>query len=91
MKWVSFLCTLLALPLLAYGAVAPNTIGGLNFLASVLALLLSGLGVLLGAVLMVRERASRRSQLPVVMLSVAAVGVAVVVLLTREFAAGYGH
>lgn len=90
MKVGSLLCAVLALPLLGYGATAPNTIGGLNVLATLLALLLSGLGTLLGVVLLVRKRASLRAELPVVIANLAAVGVAVVVLLTREFAAGYG-
>ena len=89
MRAVSLRCALVALPLLAYGAVGRNTLGGLNVLATLLALTLAALGLVLGGILLVRRRPTRLGGLLALIVNLALCAGSVAVLLTREFAMGY--
>ena len=77
-------------PLLVYGATAPDTIGGINAIASILTVMLGALGFVLALVGLVKKRISNRAALSatIVFFALAAAGVAV--LMTRDFQMGYG-
>ena len=90
MKIALILLFIVGAPLLVYGATAPDTIGGINALASILAVMLGALGFVLALVGLVKKSISNRTALSATVVFVALAVAGVAVLMTRDFQMGYG-
>ena len=90
MKIAFILLFIVGAPLLVYGAAAPDTMGGINALASILAVMLGALGFVLALVGLVKKSISKRTALSATVVFVALAVAGVVVLMTRDFQMGYG-
>ncbi len=90
MKIALILLFIVGAPLLVYGATAPDTMGGINALASILTVMLGALGFVLALLGLVKKSISNRTALSATVVFVALAVAGVAVLMTRDFQMGYG-